>query len=99
MDIQLLIRLGAIIGSVGTISLIIFAVILLVFPVIKDCNNNGIYKCDYFSKAPYPLNLLINPIILLTILIVISIGIVMIRSGKWYLNRKLSCQEKSNSFG
>jgi hypothetical protein len=99
MNIQLLIKLGAVIGSFGTISLIIFAVILLIFPVSKDCTNNSIYKCNYISKAPYPLNRLINPIILLTILTIISIGIVVIRSGKWYSDRKLYYQEKDNRFG
>lgn len=98
MNIQLLIKLGAVIGSIGTISLIIFAIALLVFPVIKECSNNGTYKCTYLSQAPYPLNLLINPIILLTILIIISIGIAMIRSGKWYSNRKLSWQKNKNNF-
>jgi hypothetical protein len=90
VNISLIIKLGAVAASIGTISLIIFAVTLLAFPVIKECNSD--IKCIYFSEAPYPLNLLIQPILLLTVLLVISVGITMIRFGKWYSNRKLSYQ-------
>ena len=86
MNYELVIKVGAIIASIGTIFLVIFATVLLVFPIIKLCENGP--KCIYISNAPYPLNLLIAPIVLVIILVVISLGIAMIRLGKWSFNKK-----------
>ena len=86
MNYELVIKLGAVIASIGTIFLVIFAILLLVFSITKLCDNES--KCIYISNAPYPLNLLIPPIVLVIILVVISGGIAMIRLGKWSLNRE-----------
>ena len=54
--------------------------------ITKSCDNES--KCIYISNAPYPLNLMIAPIVLVIILIIIAGGIAMIRFGKWSLNRE-----------
>lgn len=86
MNYELMIKVGAVIASIGTIFLVIFATVLLVFPITKLCDNGP--KCIYISNAPYPLNLLIAPIVLVIILVFIACGIAMIRLGKWSLNRE-----------
>ena len=86
MNYELVIKVGAVIASIGTIFLVIFATVLLVFSITKLCDNEP--KCIYISNAPYPLNLLITPIVLVIILVVIASGIAIIRSGKWSFNKK-----------
>ena len=86
MTSQPVIKIGAVIASIGTISLIIFTITLLVFPIVKKCISES--QCNYMSQAPYPLNFLINPIVLVTTLIIIAGGIALIRFGRWYFNRK-----------
>jgi hypothetical protein len=86
MNYEFVIKVGAVIASIGTILLVIFATVLLVFPITKLCDSGS--KCIYISNAPYPLNLLIAPIVLVIILLIIAGGIAMIRLGKWSLNRE-----------
>ena len=85
MNYELVIKVGAIIASIGTIFLVIFATVLLVFPITKLCENGP--KCIYISNAPYPFNLLIAPIVLVIILVVIACGIAIIRLGKWFFSK------------
>jgi hypothetical protein len=86
MNYELVIKAGALIASIGTIFLVIFATVLLVFSITKLCDNGP--TCIYISNAPYPLNLLIAPIVLVIILVIIAWGIAMIRLGKWSFNKK-----------
>ena len=86
MNYELVIKVGAVIASIGTIFLVIFATVLLVFSITKLCDKEP--KCIYISNAPYPLNLLITPIVLVIILVVIASGIAIIRSGKWFFSKK-----------
>ena len=86
MNSELVIKAGAVIASIGTIFLVIFAIVLLVFSITKLCDNG--LKCIYVSNSPYPLNLLIAPIVLVIILVFIACGIAMIRLGKWFFNKK-----------
>jgi hypothetical protein len=86
MNYELVIKVGAVIASIGTIFLVIFAIVLLDFSITKLCDNE--HKCIYISNAPYPLNLLITPIVLVIILVVIASGIAIIRSGKWFFSKK-----------
>jgi hypothetical protein len=86
MNYEFVIKVGAVIASIGTILLVIFASVLLIFPITKSCDDGS--KCIYISNAPYPLNLMIAPIVLVMILLIISGGIAMIRLGKWILNRE-----------
>jgi hypothetical protein len=91
MNYEFIVKVGAVIASIGTILLVIFATVLLVFPITKSCNNGS--RCIYISHAPYSLNLIIDPIVLVIILLIISGGIAMIRLGKLYFNRE---KEKKN---
>jgi hypothetical protein len=86
MNYEFVIKVGAVIASIGTILLVIFASVLLIFSITKSCDDGS--KCIYISNAPYPLNLMIAPIVLVMILLIISGGIAMIRLGKWILNRE-----------
>ena len=86
MNYEFIIKAGAVIASIGTILLVIFASILLVFPITKSCDNED--KCIYISNALYPLNLMVSPIVLVIILVIIAGGIAMIRLGKWSINRE-----------
>ena len=56
MNYEFIIKAGAVIASIGTILLVIFATVLLVFPITKSCDND--VKCTYISNALYPLNLM-----------------------------------------
>ena len=86
MNYEFIVKVGAVIASIETILLVIFATVLLVFPITKSCDNGS--KCIYISNALYPLNLMIAPIVLVIILLIIAGGIAMIRLGKWSLNRE-----------
>ena len=86
MNYEFIVRVHGVIASIGTILLVIFATVLLVFPITKSCDNGS--KCIYISNALYPLNLMIAPIVLVIILLIIAGGIAMIRLGKWSLNRE-----------
>ncbi len=72
------IKSGAIISTIGVIMLIIFGMILLIFPVIKICEKH----CIFVSTAPKYLKQLINPLFLFISLILISLGVFLIRIVK-----------------
>jgi len=74
-----MIKSGAIVSTIGVIMLILFGLILLIFPVIKICEKN----CIFVSTAPEYLRQLINPLFLFISLILISSGVFLIRIGKW----------------
>jgi hypothetical protein len=85
MGIQLeiheyIIKAGAIISTIGVIMLVLFGSILLIFPVIKICENN----CIFVSTAPQIFKQLINPLFLFSSLALISIGIFLIRIVRWW---------------
>ena len=80
-----IIRAGAIFSSFGTALLILFLIILLSFPVEKDCSKYQ--RCEFYSKAPEPLNYLVSPNFVVTTLFVISAGILVMRFAKRYSNR------------
>jgi len=80
-----MIKLGALISTAGVIMLILFGLILLLFPVTKICEEN----CNYLSSAPEFLRQLINPLFLFISLILISLGVFFIRIGNRQLYRSL----------
>ena len=80
-----MIKLGALISTAGIIMLILFGLILLLFPVTKICEEN----CNYLSSAPEYLRQLINPLFLFISLILISSGVFFIRIGNRQLYRSL----------
>jgi len=73
-----MIKSGAIISTIGVIMLIVFGLILLIFPVTKSCEKS----CVYTSTAPEYFRQFINPLFLFVSLSLISIGIFSIRIGK-----------------
>ncbi len=76
-----MIKLGAVISTIGVSMLILFGFILLLFPVTKVCEKT----CDYIVDAPNLLIQVINPLFLFITLILISSGVFLIRIG----NRQL----------
>lgn len=76
-----IIKLGAFVSTIGVSMLILFGSILLLFPVVKTCDES----CTYVSNAPDYLSQLITPSFLFVSLILISVGVFLIRIG----NRQL----------
>jgi predicted secreted protein len=87
LRLQTIIKSGAVLSTVGVALLISFIVVLLVFPVIKECQNSN-KKCEFSSTAPDPLEFVVKPIFLVTSLVVIAIGVSIIRFGTWYHHKK-----------
>ena len=82
MGLDKVIRGGAIFSLAGTVLLILLISILLAYPVVKYCSNDG--KCDYRSTAPMPLSYFINPVFVAGALFIIATGIGLMRFAKWY---------------
>ena len=80
-----MIKLGAVISTVGVIMLILFGLILLLFPMTKNCE----ITCTYILDAPDFLRQVINPTFLFISLILISSGVFLIRIGNRQLYKKL----------
>jgi hypothetical protein len=87
LDIKTVIGLGAILSVIGTILLVVFISSLLLYPVIKKCQNTT-EGCKYYSTAPEPIRSFIKPIFLVVILLVIAAGVGGIRFGKWHEYKK-----------
>jgi len=77
----ILAKSGAIVSSIGVALMVVFVVILLAFPVTKNCLGNE--KCSYYSTAPGALQSIVQPIFLAISLITISAGILILRLGRW----------------
>ena len=80
-----IIRAGAIFSSFGTALLILFLIILLSFPIEKDCSKHQ--RCEFYSKAPEPLNYLVSPNFVVITLFVISAGVLVMRFARRYSNQ------------
>lgn len=80
-----MIKLGAVVSTVGVIMLILFGSILLLFPVTKNCE----ITCTYILDAPNFLRQVISPLFLFISLILISSGVLLIRIGNRQLYKKL----------
>jgi hypothetical protein len=81
MCLEALAKSGALISSAGVALMITFAVVLLVFPVIKKCDQDG--KCSYRSTAPGQLQPIVQPGFLAISLLVISAGVLALRLSRW----------------
>ncbi len=90
MSTLILAKSGAIVSSIGVTLLVIFAVILLAFPVIKNCP--GDQKCSYHSTAPGVLQSIVQPSFLAISLITISAGVLILRLGRWIGSKKPETQ-------
>lgn len=78
--LEALAKSGAIVSSAGVALLVAFVMVLLVFPVAKECEGD---RCTYTSTAPDALGAMVQPGFLAASLLVIAAGIVMIRYSRW----------------
>lgn len=77
---------GAIVSSVGVALFITFVVVLLAFPVDKECVSNE--KCTYMSTAPEQLAAIVHPGFLAVSLLVIAAGVFLVRYSRWKGDKK-----------
>lgn len=77
---------GAIVSSAGTALLIAFVIILLAFPVIKQCETNE--KCSYTSTGPEHLKAIVQPGFLAVVLMIIAAGVFMVRFSRRKAHKK-----------
>ena len=82
----MLAKSGAIVSSAGVALLIAFVVVLLAFPVIKECEGGE--KCSYTSTAPEQLEAIVQPAYLAVSLMIIAAGVFMVRFGRWKTDKK-----------
>ena len=82
----MLAKSGAIVSSAGVALLIAFVVVLLAFPVNKECVGDE--KCTYTSAAPEQLAAIVQPGFLATSLVIIAAGVFMVRFGRWRSDKK-----------
>ena len=82
-----LVKAGAITSTAGVAMLVAFVTVLLVFPVVKECQGDD---CNFESTAPERLKSIINPAFLASSLLVIAAGIVMIRYSRWRESKAVS---------
>jgi predicted secreted protein len=83
LGLQAIIKSGAVFSTIGVVLLIAFIIVLLTFPVLKECQNSN-KKCQFSSTAPNPLKFIVKPTFLVTALVAIAIGVSIIRFGTWY---------------
>jgi uncharacterized membrane protein YidH (DUF202 family) len=91
MSTVILAKSGAIVSSIGVALMVVFVVILLAFPVIKNCSGNE--KCSYHSTAPGALQSIVQPSFLAVSLIIIAAGVLILRLSRWLESKK---QENDN---
>jgi len=84
-SLETLAKAGAIVSSAGVVLFVAFVAILLTFPVVKECNNE---KCTFSSTAPEQLRQLVQPGFLALSLLIIAVGILMVRYGRWRSSKK-----------
>ena len=82
----ILAKSGAIVSSIGVALLVVFVVVLLVFPVMKNCDRDQ--KCSYHSTAPGQLQLIVQPSFLAISLFTISGGVLILRFSRWVEGKK-----------
>jgi hypothetical protein len=78
---------GAIFSTVGIALLMMFVIVLLVYPIIKQCQSpTG--KCEFYSTAPDPIKFIVKTNFLVTALTIIAIGLGITRLAIWYEYKK-----------
>ena len=80
-------KLGAVFSLGGTFTLILLVLVILIFPVQKNCSNVP-QDCTYISSAPGVLKTIVSPITLVVSLLTIAAGIMIFRFGNWYKLKK-----------
>jgi hypothetical protein len=85
-SLEVLAKSGALVSSAGVALLIAFVVILLGYPVNKECE--GEEKCSYTSTAPQQLAVVVQPEFLAISLMIIAAGVLMVRYSRWKGDKK-----------
>ena len=88
MELKGIEKSGAIFSMVGIALLIAFAIVLLAFPIIKQCQRST-EKCEFYSAAPDSVRFIVKPIFLAIALITIAIGVGTTRFAVWYQYKKI----------
>jgi ascorbate-specific PTS system EIIC-type component UlaA len=86
LSLEVLTKSGAIVSSAGVALLVVFVIVLLAFPVIKECDGDE--KCSYTSTAPEQLAAIVQPAFLAVSLMIIAAGVFMVRFGRWKSDKK-----------
>lgn len=87
INIDYIIKCGAIFSLIGTVIMIILVSVILIFPVQKNCISSD-SDCQFNSTAPGILRLIVNPLTLVTALLTISAGLLIFRFGTRHKLRK-----------
>jgi hypothetical protein len=82
MSLEDLAKAGAVVSSAGVALMITFVIVLLVFPVNKNCDDDD-GKCSYQSTAPLQLQSVVQPSFLAISLLTISAGVLLLRFSRW----------------
>lgn len=87
INIDNIIKCGAVFSLIGTVIMIILVSVILIFPVQKNCDNND-SDCQFISTAPGILSSIVSPLTLVTALLTIATGLLIFRFGTRYKLRK-----------
>ncbi|MFL6380290.1 MAG: hypothetical protein ACJ72S_03230 [Nitrososphaeraceae archaeon] len=88
MEVKSIEKSGAILSTVGLALLIAFIIVLLAFPIVKQCQRSS-QQCKFYSAGPDYVRFIVRPIFLATALIMIAIGVGTTRFAIWYQYRKI----------
>lgn len=87
INIDNIIKCGAVFSLIGTVIMIILVSVILIFPVQKNCDSND-SDCQFISTAPGILRTIVSPLTLVTALLTIATGLLIFRFGTRYKLRK-----------
>lgn len=86
MSLEAMVKSGAMVSSAGIALFTAFVVVLLAFPIDKECVNDE--KCTYTSAAPEQLAAIVQPGFLAASLMVTAAGVFMVRYSRWKSDKK-----------
>jgi hypothetical protein len=87
INIDNIIKCGAVFSLIGTVIMIILVSVILIFPVQKNCDSKT-SDCQFVSTAPGILRSIVSPLTLVTALLTIATGLLIFRFGTRYKLRK-----------
>jgi hypothetical protein len=85
--IDKIIKAGAVSALIGTFILILLVLVIVIFPIQKNCNYDNV-DCEYISTAPNILKTVVAPQTLVLSLLTIAAGILIFRFGTWFKLKK-----------
>jgi hypothetical protein len=87
INIDNIIKCGAVFSLIGTVIMIILVSVILIFPVQKNCDRYD-SDCQFISTAPGILRSIVSPLTLVTALLTIATGLLIFRFGTRYKLKK-----------